>query len=101
MCYLKNVLHPGVDFITVLRLICTLRATFEKLFKGVERALRRAPNFDRAISMFRPLRPTFMKSTPDVLHPGILHQVLIAKTARKSAMTTNKFFSSKITTDIY
>ena len=45
-------------------LFCALRPTFEKLFKGVERALRRAPNFNRAISIICALRPTFMKSTP-------------------------------------
>ena len=33
------------------KLFCALRPTFEKLLRGVGRALRRAPNFDRAISM--------------------------------------------------
>ena len=56
----------GVDFINFLRPIRALRPTFEKLFTGVRRALRRAPSFDRAISMIRALRPTFMKSTPGV-----------------------------------
>ena len=46
-------------------IFCALRPTFEKLFTGVERALRRAPNFYRAISMICALRPTFMKSTPN------------------------------------
>ena len=44
-------------------LFCALRPTFEKLYRGVERALRRAPNFNRAISMIRAVRPNFMKST--------------------------------------
>ena len=43
---------------------CALRPTFEKLFRGVEHALRRAPNFDRSISMICAVRPTLMKSTP-------------------------------------
>ena len=47
------------------KFFCTLRPTFEKLFWGVERALRRAANFDRAISTICALRPTFMKSTPE------------------------------------
>ena len=55
---------PGVDFINFLRPIRALRPTFEKLFRGVRRTLRRAPNFDRDISMICTLRPTFMKSTP-------------------------------------
>ena len=46
------------------KLFCTLRPTFEKLFRGVERALRRVPNFNRAISMICAVRSTFMKSTP-------------------------------------
>ena len=46
------------------KLFWALRPTFEKLYKGVEPALRRAPNFNRAISMICTLRPTFMKSTP-------------------------------------
>ena len=50
---------PGVDFINSF----TPCAQLEKLFKGVERALHRAPNFNRAFSMFCALRPTFMKST--------------------------------------
>ena len=54
----------GVDFISFLRPIRALRPTFEKLFRGVGRALGRAPNFDRAISMICALRPTFMKSIP-------------------------------------
>ena len=54
----------GVDFINFLRPIRALRPTFEKLFIGVRRALRRALSFDRAISMICALRPTFMKSTP-------------------------------------
>ena len=58
-------LQVGVDFINFLRPIRALRPTFEKLFTGVRRALRRAPSFDRAISMIRALRPTFMKSTLD------------------------------------
>ena len=53
----------GVDFITVLRLICTLRPTFEKLFRGVDCALRCVPKFNRAISMICAGCPTFMKST--------------------------------------
>ena len=36
------------------KLFCTLRQTFEKLFKGIERALRRAPNFNRASLWFPP-----------------------------------------------
>ena len=58
-------LHTGVDFINFLRPIRALRPTFEKLFIGVRRALRRALSFDRAISMICALRPTFMKSTPE------------------------------------
>ena len=54
----------GVDFLNFLRPIRALRPTFEKLFTGVRRALRRAPSFDRAISMICALSPTFMKSTP-------------------------------------
>ena len=46
------------------KLFCTLRPTFEKLFRGIERALRCAPKFDRAISMICAVRPTFMKLTP-------------------------------------
>ena len=57
------ILRQGVDFINFLRPIRALHPTFEKLFTGVQRALRRAPNFDRAISMICALRPTFMKST--------------------------------------
>ena len=45
-------------------LFCNLRPTFEKLFRGVNRALRHAPNFNRAISLICAVRPTFMKSTP-------------------------------------
>ena len=55
----------GVDFINFLPPIRALRPTFEKLFIGVRRALRRALSFDRAISMICALRPTFMKSTLD------------------------------------
>ena len=54
----------GVDFINFLRPIRALRPTFEKLFIGVRRALRRALSFDRAISMICAVRPTFKKSTP-------------------------------------
>ena len=46
------------------KLFCALCPTFEKLFRGVVRALRRAPNFIRAISMICVVRPTFMKLTP-------------------------------------
>ena len=46
------------------KLFCALRPTFEKLFRGVGRALRLVPNFDRAISMICALRPTFVKQTP-------------------------------------
>ena len=38
------IVSVGVDFITVQRLICALGPTFEKLFRGVECALQRAPN---------------------------------------------------------
>ena len=48
------------------KLFCALRPTFEKLFRGVGRALRRGPNFDRAVSMICALRPTFMKSTSNL-----------------------------------
>ena len=47
------------------KLFCALGQTFEKLFRGIERALRRAPNFNRAISLICAVRPTFMKSTRD------------------------------------
>ena len=47
------------------KLFCTLRPTFEKLFRGVERELCHAPNLNRAISMNDPLRPTFMKLTQE------------------------------------
>ena len=39
-----------------MRPICALRRTFEKLFTGVERNLRHAPNFNRAISMICAVR---------------------------------------------
>ena len=44
-------------------LFCALRPTFEKLFRGAEGAVCRAPNYNRAISMICALRPNFMKST--------------------------------------
>ena len=50
----------GVNFITVLRLICALAPTFEKLLRGVD---CHAPNLNRAISMIWAVRPTFMKLT--------------------------------------
>ena len=46
------------------KLFCAPRPTFEKLFRGVEHALHRAPNFNRGISMICTMRPTFIKSTP-------------------------------------
>ena len=70
-------IESGVDFITVLHLICTLRPTFEKLLKGVERALRPAPNFDRPISMFCALRPTFMKSTPSKRLSNLKRRIIL------------------------
>ena len=45
------------------KLFCALRPTFEKLFRGVECALRRAPNFNRTIFMICAMRPTFLKLT--------------------------------------
>ena len=62
------------------KLFFALCPTFEKLFKGVEHALRRAPNFNRAISMIYTLRQTFMKSTPGAnplknLRPSIFFNV--------------------------
>ena len=47
------------------KLFCALSPTFEKLLIGLERTWRRAPNFNRAISMICAVLPTFMKSTPD------------------------------------
>ena len=38
--------------------------TFEKLCRGIERNLLRAPNFNRAISMICAVCPTFMKFDP-------------------------------------
>ena len=63
LCIIKYC-SAGVDFINFLRPFRALRPTFEKLFRGVGLALRRVPNFDRAISMICALRPTFMKLTP-------------------------------------
>ena len=58
---------------TVLRPFCALPPIFEKLFTGVERALRLVPNFYRAISIICAMPPTFMKSTPGlVLSHGII-----------------------------
>ena len=45
------------------RPICTLRPTFEKLFTGIEPALRHAPNFNRAISILR-RAPNFYEIDP-------------------------------------
>ena len=59
----KIVFKLGVDFINFLRPLRALRPTFEKLFRGVGCALRREPNFDRALSMICAVRPTFMKLT--------------------------------------
>ena len=36
------------------KFLCAIRPTFEQLFTGVERALRRAPNFDRAVCQLAP-----------------------------------------------
>ena len=47
------------------KLFCALRPTFEELFRGVGRALRCVPNFNRAISMICAVGPTFMKSAPE------------------------------------
>ena len=56
-----------------LRPFCALPPIFEKLFTGVERALRLVPNFYRAISIICAMPPTFMKSTPGlVLSHGII-----------------------------
>ena len=52
------------------KLFCALHPNFEKLFRGVERALRSAINFNRAISMICAVRPTFMKST----HGGLVQR---------------------------
>ena len=49
------------------KLFCALRPTFEKLFRGVERNLRHAPNLNRAISMICTVHPTFMKTTLDLV----------------------------------
>ena len=83
-------LTPGVDFINFLRPICVLRPTFEKLFRGVGRTLRRAPNFDRAISMICALRPTFMKLTP-----GIRCFKLVCNGVGNSTLPNN-FFTGEI-----
>ena len=54
--------YPAASMLSVAKgrfhkLFRALRPTFEKLFRGVGRALRRAPNYDRAISMICALRP--------------------------------------------
>ena len=52
---------PGVDFINCFAPY--LRLTFEKLFTGVERALRRAPNFIE-LSLYLRLAPNFYEIDP-------------------------------------
>ena len=54
------------------KLFCALHITFEKLFRGVERALGRAPNFIRAISDLR-LGPIFYEINPcsELEHPDL------------------------------
>ena len=52
-------IQPGVHFINC----CALRPAFEKLFRGIERDLCRASNFNKAISMICTMHPTFMKLT--------------------------------------
>ena len=58
-------LYPSQNRGRFHKLFCALRPTFEKLFIGVEHALRHAPNFNRAISKICAMRPTFMKSSPE------------------------------------
>ena len=57
-------LNVGTSIIPGVVFICTIRPTFENLFRGVEHSLCRAPNFNWAISMICAFRPTFMKSSP-------------------------------------
>ena len=68
------------------KLFCSLHPTFDKLFRGVGRALRHAPDFDRATSMICALRPTFMKSTPESRDLKI---ILLLNSYLQSALETS------------
>ena len=80
--------------------ICALRPTFEKLFTGVERALRHAPNFYRAISMICALRPTFMKSTPARTEGLTSIKLLINKSSRNQLSKLSSLLKSENLTDL-